>query len=143
MASLRVPSFLFTNTGAAAWGLLEGLIIPAFNNSSISLVSHCLLWKSRLRTPSLMGRLCFGYNLHLTRGVMVADFSSLKMIFGNLTRRAFLFSSNIWLDFLCCMGWTRYTSGLDVSFSTTSSVQKHSKVFTCSSWPYSTIVLYR
>src|ERR1044071_8631865 len=104
MASRQIPSFLSTITGAAACGLLDGLIIPAFNNSSISLVNHCRLWNPRLRTPSLMGRLCFGYSLHLTKGVMVAVFSSLKMILGNLARRASLFSSNILLGVFVGIG---------------------------------------
>src|ERR1043165_3959580 len=103
MASLQLPSFLFTITGAAACGLLDGLMMPAFNNSSISFVNHCCLWNPRLRTPSLMGWLCFGYNLHLTKGVMVAVFSSLKMMFGNLARRASLFSFNISFGILGCV----------------------------------------
>src|ERR1044072_7082884 len=119
MASLHVPSFLSTITGAAACGLLDGLMIPAFNNSSISLVSHCRLWNPKLRTPSLMGRLCLGYNLHLTKGVMVAVFSSLKMMLGNFARRASLFSSNILLGVLIGSGCARYANGLGFSSSTT------------------------
>src|ERR1043165_6165719 len=106
MASRQVPSFLSTITGAAACGLLDGFMIPAFSSSSISLVNHCRLWKPKLRTPSLMGRLCFGYNLHLTKGVMVADFSSLKMMFGNLAKRASFFSSNILLGVLIGRDYT-------------------------------------
>src|ERR1044072_7892371 len=122
MANLKVPSFLLTNTGAAAWGLLEGFMIPAFNNSSISFVNHRRLWNPKLRTPSLMGLLCFGYNLHLTKGVIVAVFSSLKMILGNLARRASLFSSKILLGVLVGSGCAKYTNGLDSSSSTTNSV---------------------
>src|ERR1044071_9419162 len=107
MASRQVLSFLATITGAAACGLLDGLMIPAFNNSSISLVSHCRLWNPRLRTPSRMGRLCLGYNLHLTNSVIVAVFSSLKMIFGNLAKRASLFSSKILLGVLVGSGCAR------------------------------------
>src|ERR1043165_5840729 len=104
MASRQVPSFLSTITGAAACKLLEGFIILAFNNSSISLVNHCRLWNPKLRTPSLMGRLCLGYNLHLTKGVMVAVFSFLKIIFGNFARRASFFSFKILLGVFVCMG---------------------------------------
>src|ERR1044071_8231810 len=104
MASRQVLSFLFTITGVAACGLLDGFMIPAFNNSSISFVNHCHLWNPKFRTPSLMGRLCFGYNLHLTKGVMVAVFSSLRMMFGNLARRASLFSSKILLGVLIGSG---------------------------------------
>ena len=99
-----MPSFLFTSTGAAAWGLLEGFMIPAFNSSSISFVNHWRLWNPKFRTPSLMGRLCFGYSLHLTKGVTVAVFSSLKMMLGNFARRASLFSSKILLGVLMCPG---------------------------------------
>src|ERR1044071_7122141 len=112
MASRQVLSFLFTITGAVACGLLDGFMIPAFNNSSISFVNHCRLWNPKFRTPSLMGRLCFGYSLHLTNGVIVAVFSSLKMILGNLTRRASLFSSKILLGVLMGSGCAKYTSGL-------------------------------
>src|ERR1044071_7988833 len=115
MTSFQVPSFLATITGAAAWGLLDSFMIPAFNNSSISLVNHWRLWNPKLRTPSLMGRLCLGYNLHLTRGVMVADFSSLKMMLGNFARRASLLSSKISLGILVGSGRVRYTSGLGSS----------------------------
>src|ERR1043165_5125335 len=120
MASRQVLSFLATITGAAACGLLEGFMIPAFNSSSISLVNYCRLWNPKFRTPSLMGRLCLGYNLHLTRGVMVAVFSSLKMILGNLARRASLFSSNILLGVLVGSGCARYTNGLGSSSITNS-----------------------
>src|ERR1043165_9576899 len=109
MANLKVPSFLFTSTGAAAWGLLEGFMIPAFNSSSISSDNHWRLWNTKFHTPSLMGRLCFGYNLHLTKGVMVAVFSSLKTMLGNLAKRASLFSSNILLGVLLGSGCARYT----------------------------------
>src|ERR1044071_741950 len=89
-----------------------------------------------------MGRLHLGYNLHLTRGVMVADFSSLKTMFGNFARRASLFSSKILFGGFVCTGCAKYANGLGSSLSTTNSVQKHSKVFTCSSCPYSMTVLY-
>src|ERR1044072_2942314 len=104
MANRQVSSFLSTITGAAACELLGGFMIPAFNNSSISVVNHCRLWNPKLQTPSLIGRLCLGYNLHLTSGVMVVDFSFLKMIFGNFAKRASLFSSKILLGVLISSG---------------------------------------
>ena len=132
MASYQILFFLLTITGAAAYGLWDGLIISAFNSSSISFVNYLLLWNPKLRTLSLIGRLCLKYNLHLTKSVIVAVFSFLNTMLGNFFKRASLFSSRIQWGFVFSFGWARFIRCLNFSSSCTEiiSVQKHSNIFT-------------